>query len=893
MATGSASFDVFNTTATTINAFGAATALTIGATSGTTTIRTPTLALSADSAILNFSSATGTKQIQTGGITHLALMPGGNVGIGTTSPEARLDVVGVIRATGNIGNWGRFTVGGISGMFYPVQFRNDAPGTSVSSDLMIYRSSIHANGPWFGTFMFKVSFHPTNWGHFGRQIEKIEYLTGDVGGPYNDPVGDIVDGSTGSGGDDVIIWLRGGATYEWKTMNTAGAWTLLNGNPGGTSITDSSGVVRDPITSQSTLIVNAKNRFYTNALSLGTAGTLTVDGRGNSYILGNVGIGTTRPTTRLHVAGGIIQSELSTNEGGALLLRNPLKTTAGTAINWMLYNMTGGYGNSLQFWAYDTLGCVPGGLCAPRLTITDAGNVGIGTTAPATRLHVVGTTRGLGGAQILALPTPGTPTVTPQGITGTTTWGYRITARSAVGETLASIEGRTTTGNAILGTTNFNRVAWTAVDGAVDYRIYRTTAGGTPSTTGLIGTTTSTTFDDTGLAASGAVPTIDSSGNVGIGTPNPGSNLHVVGQIRISGEHPSRLTMESQRGFINLWNIDNYAGTLRLFREDYAASGIGAHGVTRMVITDAGNVGIGMTRPTHQLELSLDSAAKPATSTWTIVSDIRVKKDIRPYTGGREVIRQINPVWYKYNGLAGFTADGKDHIGVIAQDIVNVAPYTVGINKTKLNPDDLEKTELLSFNSHALTFALINAFKEMDKEIEELKLQLNQNGDLLQNGQEVNSQFVNSQSNNSLIETIKQALASLGLVIENGIAKVKELFAEKIFTKTARVEKLEMVDKATGKIFCTWIENGEWQKVKSSCDDLATVQSSTLNSGEPAPACVPDWQCSDWQPLPETIACGQPFTQTRTCTDSNNCGIEEGKPTDTQEAFGTKDCSTP
>ncbi|MBT9171320.1 MAG: hypothetical protein DDT18_01694 [Actinobacteria bacterium] len=93
LVTGSASFDLFNTTATTINAFGTATALTIGATSGTTTIRNTNLALSADSAVLNFSSITGTKQIQTGGTTHLALMPGGNVGIGTISPGRRLEVL--------------------------------------------------------------------------------------------------------------------------------------------------------------------------------------------------------------------------------------------------------------------------------------------------------------------------------------------------------------------------------------------------------------------------------------------------------------------------------------------------------------------------------------------------------------------------------------------------------------------------------------------------------------------------------------------------------------------------------------------------------------------------------------------------------------------------------
>lgn len=114
------------------------------------------------------------------------------------------------------------------------------------------------------------------------------------------------------------------------------------------------------------------------------------------------------------------------------------------------------------------------------------------------------------------LSTPGVPTVTPQGASGSTTWGYRISARwnpwgSVSGETLAGTEGQTTTGNATLNGTNFNRITWTAVSYAADYRIYRVTAGGTPSSTGLIGTATSTTFDDTGLAGSGAVPSAGTS----------------------------------------------------------------------------------------------------------------------------------------------------------------------------------------------------------------------------------------------------------------------------------------------------------------------------------------------------------------------------------------------
>ena len=42
-----------------------------------------------------------------------------------------------------------------------------------------------------------------------------------------------------------------------------------------------------------------------------------------------------------------------------------------------------------------------------------------------------------------------------------------------------------------------------------------------------------------------------------------------------------------------------------------------------------GNVGIGKA-PSYLFELSTDSAGKPSTNTWTIVSDERLKKDIIP-----------------------------------------------------------------------------------------------------------------------------------------------------------------------------------------------------------------------------------------------------------------------
>lgn len=137
----------------------------------------------------------------------------------------------------------------------------------------------------------------------------------------------------------------------------------------------------------------------------------------------------------------------------------------------------------------------------------------------------------------------------------------------------------------------------------------------------------------------------------------------------------------------------------------------------------SGNVGIGTSTPAYQLQLSSNSAAKPSTTTWTIASDERLKSNIRTFNDGLSVILGINPVWYRYNGKGGVpdSETGKDNIGIVAQEMQKVAPYTIGKFKTKLNKEDTEDTELLDFNPHALFFVLINAIKEQQKEIDDLQ----------------------------------------------------------------------------------------------------------------------------------------------------------------------------
>ena len=83
------------------------------------------------------------------------------------------------------------------------------------------------------------------------------------------------------------------------------------------------------------------------------------------------------------------------------------------------------------------------------------------------------------------------------------------------------------------------------------------------------------------------------------------------------------------------------------------------------------------------------------------------------------------------------------------------------------------------------------------------------------------------------VALVKNVLEQLGLFIENGIAKVKELIAEKITAKKARLDKIEMVDQISGEIYCTWMENGEWVEIKGECQDI--IDTGSQSSGEAAP----------------------------------------------------------
>lgn len=162
---------------------------------------------------------------------------------------------------------------------------------------------------------------------------------------------------------------------------------------------------------------------------------------------------------------------------------------------------------------------VQGGLTIGQ-SIQTSGNIGVSGSAT-----IVGSTSLaggiLGGVVISGLSTPSAPTVTTNCSSScTTSYTYAVSAIGANGGTTpASTTTTISVSSATLTSSVFNTITWNPVPGAVGYRVYRTAvgSGGSPSTTGLIATTSQNVVFDTGLSGNGVTPpTLDTSGQITI-----------------------------------------------------------------------------------------------------------------------------------------------------------------------------------------------------------------------------------------------------------------------------------------------------------------------------------------------------------------------------------------
>ena len=108
---------------------------------------------------------------------------------------------------------------------------------------------------------------------------------------------------------------------------------------------------------------------------------------------------------------------------------------------------------------------------------------------------------------------------------------------------------------------------------------------------------------------------------------------------------------------------------------------------------------------------------KPGGGSWSAPSDDRIKQDVRPYTSGLDLICQLQPIWFQYNGEGGVAADGRWHIGLSAQSTQPIMPELV--LEMPATEDTLPNQLATDFGPLAL--ALCNAVRELTARVAALE----------------------------------------------------------------------------------------------------------------------------------------------------------------------------
>jgi hypothetical protein len=239
--------------------------------------------------------------------------------------------------------------------------------------------------------------------------------------------------------------------------------------------------------------------------------------------------------------------------------------------------------------------------------------------------------------------------------------------------------------------------------------------------------------DDLLFYAGGAAgATVKSNGTVGIGTTDTRTTLTVRGPnnstfgpiITLFGDNSDQ--DESGRiRFVEGTSAANWRGGYIHYDGSANRLHIGVHNTSDANLANDdnaisidrsnGNVGIATDNPSYTLEVN-GAAAKPGGGSWTNSSDRRLKQDISEFEDGLEKVLAIRPVNFRYNILSGFDTR-KEYVGVIAQELMEVAPYMVGTYEK-----DGEK--YLQVDNSAMIYMLINAVREQQALIEKQQQQI-------------------------------------------------------------------------------------------------------------------------------------------------------------------------
>jgi trimeric autotransporter adhesin len=295
--------------------------------------------------------------------------------------------------------------------------------------------------------------------------------------------------------------------------------TTVGSNPPGFYYWDNTSITWKPVG-------NEQDRDF---LKVGTseASTNILD---NKYTFGNNGFGTTTPARRLHVANGVSGATSSASTG--ILLESNANVyqhflTPSTAENGLLFGTdTNPIGSGI---IYNNVSNTDGfqfrtGGNFTRMTLTNTGNLGVGTISPARRLHVA------------------------NGTSGATSNANAGVVVESNGNVFQHFLTPSTAENGLLFGTDTNSIG-----------------------SGLIFNNTSTLnglqFRTGGNATR---MTLTNTGNLGIGSITPQERLHVIGNIRmVDGNEAAGRVLTSdvngtatwQNASANAWGLTGNTGT--------------------------------------------------------------------------------------------------------------------------------------------------------------------------------------------------------------------------------------------------------------------------------------------------------------------------------------------